>query len=112
MSSSITGSSVVRAAGGTGSGYYYGAQTNGIGGGTPGVSGSVASRVGTINTGSGGGGGRSDAGQSGGSGIVIIRYPNTDDNITSIGAGLTYSLSNTGGYKIYTFTAGTGTVTF
>jgi hypothetical protein len=24
---------------------------------------------------------------------------------------LTYSLSNTGGYKIYTFTAGTGTVT-
>jgi hypothetical protein len=31
--------------------------------------------------------------------------------LTSIDGGLTYSFTNTGGYKIYQFTAGTGTVT-
>jgi hypothetical protein len=31
--------------------------------------------------------------------------------LTSISGGLTYSYSNSGGYKVYTFTAGTGTVT-
>jgi hypothetical protein len=30
--------------------------------------------------------------------------------LASIGGGLTYTLTNTGGYKIYSFTAGTGTV--
>ena len=78
LTSSITGSSVIRAAGGTGSAYYPGEQASGIGGGTNGVtnfSPNPASRVGTQNTGSGGGGGRSDSGQSGGSGIVVIRYP-------------------------------------
>jgi hypothetical protein len=44
---------------------------------------------------------------------VIIRYADTFANITSIGAGLTYSGPVTsGGYKTYTFTAGTDTVTF
>jgi hypothetical protein len=73
--------------------------------------------AGSTNTGGGGGGcgyaggGIAKAGGAGGSGIVIIRYPNTWNDLTSIGVGLTYSFSNTGGYKIYTFTAGTGTVT-
>jgi hypothetical protein len=63
-----------------------------------------------VNTGGGGGGGGN--GSAGGSGIVIIRYPDTYANLASIGGGLTYSLTTTGGYKIYSFTAGTGSVTF
>jgi hypothetical protein len=44
---------------------------------------------------------------------VIIRYTDTFANITTIGAGLTYTGPVTsGGYKTYTFTGGTGTVTF
>jgi hypothetical protein len=71
---------------------------------------------GTANTGGGGGGGAYQSndtavGGSGGSGIVIIRYANTFPDLTSIGGGLTYTKSNTGGYTIYSFTAGTGTVT-
>jgi hypothetical protein len=43
---------------------------------------------------------------------VIIRYADTYPDITTIGGGLTYTKTTTGGYKIYKFTAGTGTVTF
>jgi hypothetical protein len=44
---------------------------------------------------------------------VIIRYTDTYPNIKTIDAGLTYSGPVTsGGYKTYTFTQGTGTVTF
>jgi hypothetical protein len=50
-------------------------------------------------------------GGAGGSGLVVIRYPNTFLDLTSIAVGLTYTFANTGGFKIYTFTAGTGTVT-
>jgi hypothetical protein len=35
---------------------------------------------------------------------------NTSPNLT-VSAGLTYTFTDTGGYKIYRFTAGTGTVT-
>jgi ribonuclease HI len=55
-------------------------------------------------------GGADGVGGSGGSGIVILRYPASRDNLTSVSAGLTYTLTNTGGYKIYSFTAGTGTI--
>jgi hypothetical protein len=41
---------------------------------------------------------------------VILRTPDTAATLT-VGGGLTYSLSTSGGYKKYTFTAGTGTVT-
>jgi hypothetical protein len=44
--------------------------------------------------------------------VVIIRYSDTRDDISTIGAGLTYTKTTSGGYKIYSFTAGTGTVTF
>jgi hypothetical protein len=65
-----------------------------------------------VNTGGGAGGGNTDGfGGNGGSGIVIIRYADTFPAITTIGGGLTYSTTTTGGYRIYTFTAGTGTVT-
>jgi hypothetical protein len=50
-------------------------------------------------------------GAAGGSGIVIIRYPNTFSDLTTIGGSLVHTFTNLGGFKIYTFTAGTGTVT-
>jgi hypothetical protein len=43
---------------------------------------------------------------------VIVRYADTFPDITTIGAGLTYTKTTTGGYKIYRFTQGTDTVTF
>ena len=66
-------------------------------------------------TGGGGGGGWNTSwtvGGNGGSGIVIISYANTYPDITTIGAGLTYTKTTPTGYKVYSFTAGTGTVTF
>jgi hypothetical protein len=42
---------------------------------------------------------------------VIIAYSSTFGDFTSIGAGLTYTKTTSGGNTIYTFTAGTGTVT-
>jgi hypothetical protein len=60
-----------------------------------------------VNTGSGGG-----RTTSGNSGIVIIRYASTFADLQSIGVGLTYSFALAGGFKIYSFTAGTGTVSW
>jgi hypothetical protein len=42
---------------------------------------------------------------------VILRYSDTFPTLTSIAAGLTYSTTTAGGYRTYTFTSGTGTVT-
>jgi hypothetical protein len=42
---------------------------------------------------------------------VIIRYSSAFDDLTSIGGGLTYTKTTSGGNTIYQFTAGTGTVT-
>jgi hypothetical protein len=70
--------------------------------------------AGTANTG-GGGGGNADGNQfgeqskSGGSGIVIVRYPNTDANAASTTGSP--SFTNTGGFKIYAWT-GSGSITF
>jgi hypothetical protein len=108
--SSISGSSVTYAGGGGGGAGANGstASSGGSGGGGNGGSASVAAQAGTPNTGGGGGGGPSTytykIGGAGGSGIVIIRYANTYDDLT-VGGGLTYSYANTGGYKIYSFTA-------
>ena len=69
--------------------------------------------AGGANTGSGGGGcGHSDRGGNGGSGTVIIAYPDTFPALSSIGAGLTYTQPSRSGYRVYMFTAGTGTITF
>jgi hypothetical protein len=59
--------------------------------------------------GGGGGGGQGGTGAAGGSGIVIISY--VGDDLSAIGAGLTYAKSTSGGNTIYQFTAGTGTIT-
>jgi hypothetical protein len=66
-----------------------------------------------VNTGSGGGGGSYSSGYQGGSGVVIIAYPDAFAALSGF-SGLTYSVSTTSrpGYRVYTFTAGTGTVTF
>jgi hypothetical protein len=68
--------------------------------------------AGATNTGSGGGGGSAGGrpGASGGSGIVIVRYPST--YTITIGAGLTGTTATVGENKVTTFTAGTGQVSF
>ena len=71
----------------------------------------------------GGGGGEGDAGggnRSGGTGVVIIAYVDTFDDLSDVDSGLTVngSTGNTtpdtsrSGYKVYKFTAGTGSIKF
>jgi hypothetical protein len=93
--STITGTSVGRAGGGApGFGNY--SATDG---------GGLAFQNGTANTGGGGGGNA-----NGGSGFVCIKFP---DTITiTIGGGLTYTSSTSGGYTTVQFTAGTDTIEF
>lgn len=50
-------------------------------------------------------------GGTGASGVVILRYPDSQEDLTTVGAGLTYTKTTSGGYKIYSFTAGTGSIT-
>jgi hypothetical protein len=50
-------------------------------------------------------------GSAGGSGVVIIAYPNTFSALTTIPGTLTYDQPNRSGFRVYRFTAGTGTVT-
>ena len=117
LSSSITGASVARAGGGGGGAYTYanasqpgvGQAGGGNGNGAQNGSGFNA----TANTGSGGGGGGYPApvsGGSGGSGVVILRYPNSKTLTAS--SGLTHTTLTDGADKVTTITAGTGTVTF
>jgi hypothetical protein len=104
VSNSITGASLTYSVGGKGGSGPY-----------------VSPTPGSANTGSGGEGGSgkqspyaNQPGASGGSGVVVIVYPNTFANIATIPGTLTYTLDTTtrAGYKIYKFTEGTGTVTF
>jgi hypothetical protein len=72
--------------------------------------------AGNANTGGGGGGaayaGGSDIGSSGsgGSGVVIIRYPS--GYTPTVSAGLTSTTTTVGSDKVTVFTAGTGTVSW
>lgn len=85
----------------------------GGGGGNGGTTGNNDA-AGTDNTGGGGGGAAwpnswlGYAGSPGGSGVVILRYPNT--NTLTIPGGLTSSTTTVGSDKITTFTAGTGNI--
>jgi hypothetical protein len=115
--SSITGSSVTYAGGGGGGAYQASvASTGGTGGGGNGgaLGGDNNGSAGGTNTGGGGGGGHRQAGTdpnggAGGSGIVILKY--TDNfTISNPAGGLTFTTSTSGGYKITSFTAGTGNV--
>ena len=108
---SITGSSVTYAGGG-GGGAQGGTPGTGTNGGGNGTADNSTAGAGAVNTGSGGGGGGyasepGGTGGAGGSGVVIIRYSDTYANLSSISAGLTYTLTVSGGYKIYRFTAST-----
>ena len=110
LSSSITGSSIFRAGGGGGGGQNArGAGGNG-GGGQGALSTGSPAASGTVNTGGGGGGGYATTGGTGGSGVVIIKYLDSY-TISNPGGGLTFSTSTAvSGFKITTFTAGTGNV--
>jgi len=95
-------------------------QGGGNGGGTEstgaGDSRSGVGENGINGLGGGGGGGAYAApngrlGGNGGSGGVIIAYPNTYPAITTIPGTLTYDQPSRAGYRVYRFTAGTGTIT-
>lgn len=116
LASSITGTSVTRAGGGGGSTWSNAGGSPGSGGsggggaGAPPSGGTASGTAGTSNTGGGGGGnGRGVAGPSGGSGVVIIAAQQAAASVSG-----TYSLdtSSRSGYHVYTFTAGTGSITF
>ena len=114
--STITGTSTYYAGGGGGGGYGITGGTGGLGGGSSGTSSSTAPPAATVNTGGGGGAagwsGSNSLGGQGGSGVVIIAYPDTYPALTSIGAGLTYDQPTRSGYRVYRFTAGTGTISW
>jgi Fe-S cluster assembly iron-binding protein IscA len=113
LSVSITGTAVTYAGGG-GAAYFQGTTgaSGGSGGGGNGTGWNSGAQPevpngtdGTDNLGGGGGGA-----MDGGSGVVIIRYPNT--YTVTIGSGLTSSTATDGSDKVTTFTAGTGTISF
>jgi hypothetical protein len=47
-------------------------------------------------------------GGNGGSGVVILKF--SDSKTITVGGGLTQTNTTSGGFKIYTFTGGTGNV--
>jgi hypothetical protein len=116
---SITGTSLIYAAGG-GAG-ARGGYTAGTGGSSIGGNGAAGSGNGgnapVANRGSGGGGGGGDGnnpgyiGGTGSDGVIVIAYPDTRPELV-VGSGLTYDQPTRAGYRVYRFTAGTGTVTF
>ena len=111
--------SLVYAAGG-GAG-VRGGYTAGTGGSGIGGAGAVGTGNGNnaspANRGSGGGGGGGDGnntsyvGGTGSDGVIVIAYPNTVVPPT-ISGGLTYDQPTRAGYRVYRFTAGSGTITF
>lgn len=122
IQSSITGTASFYAGGGGGGVYGNGSMSvlpgnggSGVGGKGLGPGGSTPSNYtihnGVANTGSGGGGGLGSSGVpggAGGSGVVIIAYPDTFPAATVTG---TYDTPTRSGYRVYRFTAGTGTIT-
>jgi hypothetical protein len=114
VTTSITGASVSYGGGGGGGGQNLTSGGTGSGGGGNGGN-ATAGSAGTANTGGGGGGGGAgNAGAAGGSGVVIIAYPSTYLALASIGGGLTYTVDTTtrSGYRVYRFTAGTGSISW
>lgn len=122
IQSSITGTAVYRGGGGGSSRNYadptdpggsvrgYGQGPGGAGGGGTGSENNNGT-AGTANTGGGGGGSDTGTGKSGGSGVVILRYPK---EYTATTNGLTAGTeTTTGDLKYIEITAGiSGTVTW
>ena len=109
----VSGTDVYYGGGGGGSGYSStSVSSGGLGGG---ADGNVSSANEALNQGSpntGGGGGAKGAGSatnagSGGSGVVILRYPNS---ATMLSTGLTTQTFTEGTDKVTVITAGAGTV--
>jgi hypothetical protein len=97
---SISGTATYYGGGGAGAGWGpYGDGSPGLGGG------------GAANTGGGGNGSRSSSFNNGGSGIIILKYPQA--RTISLGSGVVGSTgSASGGYVITTITGGTGTISW
>jgi len=124
LANSITGTSTFYAAGGGGGGgsdqtAEGGPGGSGIGGNGATTRTTTGATAGAANTGSGGGGAShtgshsiNGKGAAGGSGVVIIAYPSAVPAITTIPGTLTYTQPTRTGYRVYRFTAGSGTVTF
>lgn len=107
ITSSISGSPVIYAAGGGGLASNIWPQptggSNGVGGSCQGFNPAAP------NTGSGGGAaGANTVGGTGADGIVIVRYPNTYPDATVTGNP---TFTNVGGYKIYTWIT-SGSISF
>lgn len=110
LANTIFGSTYLWGAGG-------GSGNSGLGGADGGGDGATPDTVGQPgdpNSGGGGGGGRHSGGKAsgaGGSGIVIIKYPDIY-TVTNPDEGLTFTTDSDTytGYKLTTFTAGTGTI--
>ncbi len=131
VQNAITGISPVPyyAGGGGGASWYYTQGTSAAGTGGSGIGGNggfdkpanTPATAGTANTGSGGGAnGLTSSGYlvgnngAGGSGVIILKYPDAYSTQLSSGGGLISSVDSTTvpGYKIESFTSGTGTITF
>lgn len=111
LASSITGTSVIRGGGGGGMDAFGSSQNGGVAGSGGGGNGSnnsytVFATNGQANTGGGGGGGYTSSwnGTLGGSGIIILKIPNT--RTATFTGGVVSSLNTAvSGFKIYTITA-------
>lgn len=97
LANSLSGSSVTYAAGGGGMRGFFGFGNNGANG------------TGWANAANLGHGGAPSVQRAGSSGVVIIKYPDSF-TISNPGGGLTYSTTSSGGFKVTTFTAGTGNI--
>lgn len=97
LASSITGSSVTRAAGGSGRGVEN--------------ANSAAMPAGSGSSSPGGGGEGGSTSNTGGDGVVILRYPN-GYIVSNPGGGLTFSTTTTGNDRVTEITAGTGNIRF
>ena len=106
--SSITGITNYYAGGGG----SFGRDGSGSGGSGGGGAGGTSGTSGTANTGGGGGGSQNGNSGAGGSGVIIIAYPDTFSPISNIPGTLTYDQPTRAGYRVYRFTAGSGTITF
>ena len=107
LASSITGSSVARAAGGGGYAIDSNVGTGGTGGGGNGGGSGGAATDATANTGSGGGGASGNSG-AGGSGVVILSVPDAKYSGTTTGSPTV--ATGVSGQTVMTFT-GSGTYT-